>query len=174
MDIEDISLHDVTENDIPLLYRWFNDENTYGEFDEPNQVSEQQIREKFIKGGFKSDDRGTLIIFNGENPIGFFNFLRDPIDTWIMYEGTVIAIENMRNRGIGTIVHQLGARYIFNHYQTIQKIEGVTDKNHLAARRCAEKAGFTFEGILRWRNKRKGEFCDMAYYGILRSEIEGG
>ena len=172
MKIVDVSLQKVTENDISMLYRWFNDENTYGEFEEPSKVSEKRIREKFIKGGFKSDDRGTLIIFNGENPIGFLNFLKDPFDTWVMYMGTVIAIENMRNRGIGTIVHQIGARYIFNNYPTVQKIEGVTDKNHLAARRALEKAGYTFEGILRCRNQRKGEFYDMAYYGILRSEIE--
>jgi RimJ/RimL family protein N-acetyltransferase len=168
----DIILRNVTENDIPILYRWENDENTYGEFDEPSRVSEDRLREKFINGEFMTDDHGTLIIMSGENLIGLFTFMKDPIDTWVMYEGTVIAIENMRNSGIGTIVHQIGARFIFDHYPTIQKIEGVTDKNHLAARRCAEKAGFTFEGILRWRNKRRGKFCDMAYYGLLRSEIE--
>jgi RimJ/RimL family protein N-acetyltransferase len=119
-----------------------------------------------------TDDRGTLIILYGDNPIGTIDFIKDPIDTWIKQMGILIAIKNIRNHGIGTIALQLGARYLFDNFPTTQKIESVTDKNHLAARRCAEKAGFIFEGILRSRNKQRGEFHDMAYYGILRSEID--
>ena len=172
MNTEEVILHKITERDIPMLYRWFNDENSYGEFDEASQVTEQRLREKFIEGESVSEDRGTLIIYNGENPVGYLDYIRDPIDSWVVQMGTVISIESMRNRGIGTVVQQIGARYIFNNYPTVQKIEVVTDKNHLAARRCLEKAGYTFEGILRCRNKRRGEFHDMAYYGLLRSEID--
>jgi len=171
MNVEDIILQNVTEKDLPTLFQWFNDESSYGEFDEPSRISKKKLREKFINGGFSSDDQGTLIIFNGKNPVGFLNFLKDPFDSWIMFMGTVIAIEDMRNRGIGTIAQKMGARYIFDNYPTVQKIEAVTDKDHIAERRSLEKAGFTFEGILRNRNLRRGKFYDMAYYGILRSEI---
>lgn len=131
----------------------------------------EKLEQKLRSGGFHGEGRCTLIIWVDGIRVGFVNLMTDPIDPWIGQLGVVIAIEKKRNQGIGTVAHRLAVRYVFDNYPSVAKIEAVTDKNNHAERRVLEKVGFVFERILRWRNRRRGQFYDMAYYGTLRSEF---
>ena len=52
----------------------------------------------------------------------------------------------------------------------VERIEASTDVENAAERRSLEKAGFTFEGVLRRAQFRSGAWHDMALYSLVRGE----
>jgi RimJ/RimL family protein N-acetyltransferase len=74
-----------------------------------------------------------------------------------------------RGRGAGTRAVRLLARWIFESLQ-IERIQLCTEPANAASRRLAERAGFSFEGVLRSYIVNKGRRCDMAMYSLLREE----
>lgn len=54
------------------------------------------------------------------------------------------------------------------------RVEAETDVDNVAERRSLEIAGFTFEGIARRANWRRGHWHDMAVYSRIRSDDTDG
>ena len=77
-----------------------------------------------------------------------------------------------RGQGFGTRAQQLLAAYLFE--TTLgERIEASTDVENAAERRSLDKAGFTFEGVLRRAQFRGGAWRDLALYSLLRGEAGG-
>ena len=74
-------------------------------------------------------------------------------------------------RGYGTEVAQAVLRFGFEHWR-LNRIEGTCMVENVASAHVMEKAGMTFEGILRKYAYAKRKFHDMKLYSILRDEIE--
>ena len=53
----------------------------------------------------------------------------------------------------------------------LNRIEGYYDPENLASLKSLEKAGNTFEGVLRKAAYEKGVFCDAAVCSLLKEEF---
>jgi RimJ/RimL family protein N-acetyltransferase len=78
-----------------------------------------------------------------------------------------------RGRGSGTAAIALITDFLFQEEQAV-RVSLSTDVDNIAMRRVAEKAGFTFEGIMRgfWRVP-DGSARDYALYGRTRGDHAG-
>ena len=57
-------------------------------------------------------------------------------------------LASARGHGYGTIAQRLLAEYLFAHTQ-VNRVEAETEVGNTPERRALEKAGFTFEGVVR-------------------------
>ncbi|TMU85231.1 GNAT family N-acetyltransferase [Bacillus sp. BHET2] len=73
-------------------------------------------------------------------------------------------------QGIITEVLRPILKYGFEE-MALNRIEAYYDPENLASLKSLEKAGFTFEGVLRKAAYEKGVFCDMAVCSLLKEEF---
>lgn len=75
-----------------------------------------------------------------------------------------------RGHGYGTRAQQLLVEYLFAH-TLANRVEASTEVDNAAERRSLEKAGFSFEGVVRGASFRDGQWRDMASYSIVRTDL---
>jgi aminoglycoside 6'-N-acetyltransferase len=61
------------------------------------------------------------------------------------------------------------ADYLFETTRA-ERVEASTDVENIAERRALERAGFSFEGLLRRAQFRGGTWRDLALYSLVRGE----
>ncbi|MEZ5117216.1 MAG: GNAT family protein [Candidatus Nanopelagicales bacterium] len=76
---------------------------------------------------------------------------------------------SVRGRGVGSLAQRLLARHLFDT-TPIDRVEASTDVTNVAERRALERAGFTFEGVLRGAQARTDGRHDLAAYAVLRTD----
>jgi RimJ/RimL family protein N-acetyltransferase len=76
-----------------------------------------------------------------------------------------------RGRGAMTRAVLLLSRWAFEALQ-VERIEITIEPENAASRAVAERAGYTFEGVLRSHTEIKGTRRDMAMYSLLRGELQ--
>ena len=75
-----------------------------------------------------------------------------------------------RERGLATRAVRLLSRWVFESLP-IDRIEIHAEPGNAASRRVAERAGFSFEGVLRAYLLHRGVRRDAASYSLLRGEL---
>ncbi len=75
-----------------------------------------------------------------------------------------------RGRGLATRAVRMLSAWIFDNLSA-DRIEIHAEPDNTASRRVAERAGFTFEGVLRSYFVNKGVRRDAATYSLLRGEL---
>ena len=75
-----------------------------------------------------------------------------------------------RGRGVMTSAVQMLSRWVFENLP-VERIEITVEPANAASRAVAERAGYTFEGILRSHTVIKGRRRDMAMHSLLRGEL---
>lgn len=75
--------------------------------------------------------------------------------------------EEFWGRGIATQAVRLACRHIFETTD-ILRIFAEPFAENAASSRVLEKAGFSFEGLLRWNAVKNGELKDMKMYAIIK------
>ena len=77
-----------------------------------------------------------------------------------------------RGRGVATRALRLAAAWVLGDL-AFERLELRADPRNEPSTRVAEKAGFTFEGVLRsaHTNARDGRRVDYAVYSLLRAEL---
>lgn len=135
-----------------------------------------RLRRDFAESGLLAQDRGSLAVALGE-PTEPGEFLGDvswhrvttgPVSfTWNIGIGL---LAGARGHGYGTRAQRLLAEYLFAHTQ-VNRVEASTEVDNVAERRSLEKAGFTFEGVLRGACFRAGQWRDMASYSMVRTDL---
>ena len=75
-----------------------------------------------------------------------------------------------RGRGVAARAVRLLSAWAFENLP-IERIAISADPDNVASRRTAEKAGYTFEGVLRSWFENKGHRHDAAVYSLLRDEL---
>jgi RimJ/RimL family protein N-acetyltransferase len=77
-----------------------------------------------------------------------------------------------RGKGLCTRALRLVARWALREHG-VERLQLRADEQNTASRRCAEKAGFTQEGVLRSSryNPRLGRRVDFVMYSLLRDEL---
>lgn len=78
-----------------------------------------------------------------------------------------------RGKGVGTQVLRTISRYLFEE-EGFHRVQLSTDVENLAMRRAAEKAGFTFEGVLRGFWVDGDRLRDYAMYARTREDHVAG
>lgn len=76
-----------------------------------------------------------------------------------------------RGRGVMTRAVRLLSRWAFETLP-VERIEITIEPANTASRAVAERAGYTFEGVLRSHTVIKGRRRDMAMYSLLRRELQ--
>jgi RimJ/RimL family protein N-acetyltransferase len=79
-------------------------------------------------------------------------------------------VPQARGRGVITSAVRLFSRWIFDSLP-VERIEITIQPANSGSRAVAERAGYTFEGVLRSHTVIKGTRRDMAMYSLLRSEL---
>jgi RimJ/RimL family protein N-acetyltransferase len=75
-----------------------------------------------------------------------------------------------RRRGLATRAVRLLSGWVFENLP-VDRIEIHAEPDNAASRRVAERAGFSFEGVLRAYRVKNGLRRDAASYSLLRSEL---
>jgi RimJ/RimL family protein N-acetyltransferase len=75
-----------------------------------------------------------------------------------------------RGRGVMTRAVRMLSRWTFDNLP-VDRIEITIHPENAPSRRVAERAGYTFEGILRSHTVIKGKRRDMAMHSLLRGEL---
>ncbi|KAK7989212.1 aldehyde dehydrogenase [Apiospora arundinis] len=75
-------------------------------------------------------------------------------------------------QGIATTAVKAFARWAFQTFPELHRIEAEAYHMNLGSMRVLEKAGFTKDGVRRGAACKKGVVMDVHVYGLLRSEID--
>jgi ribosomal-protein-alanine N-acetyltransferase len=76
-----------------------------------------------------------------------------------------------RGRGVMTRAVLLLSKWAFENLP-VERIEITIEPENSASLAVAERAGYTFEGVLRSHTEIKGRRRDMAMYSLLRAELQ--
>ncbi len=135
-----------------------------------------RLRRNFAENGLLAEDHGNLAVALAE-PTEPGEFLGDvswhrvttgpSSHSWNI---GIALLPSARGHGYGTRAQRLLAEYLFAHTQ-LNRVEASTEVDNMAERRSLEKAGFTFEGVLRGACFRAGQWRDMASYSMVRADL---
>jgi len=168
-----ITLRPVTSDDLAELWRQHVAIDARGEYYPRGIVGESTFRKRFDENGLWSRDEGTLLLVEPDGTIvGHIEFFRtvDYLDevelSYQLYD------PGRSGRGYTTEAVRLIAGYLFET-RPLRRIRLVIHPDNGASRRVAEKAGFTFEGIMRRAWFNRGRHHDVMLWSLLRDEALG-
>jgi RimJ/RimL family protein N-acetyltransferase len=76
-----------------------------------------------------------------------------------------------RGRGVMTSAVRLVTRWAFENLR-VERVQIKIQPQNARSRAVAERAGYTFEGVLRSHTVIKGRRFDMAMYSLLREQLQ--
>ncbi|MGI5338073.1 GNAT family N-acetyltransferase [Streptomyces sp. CA-181903] len=177
-----IRLRPVQDDDFPELNRFLTDPETVGPFQWTGWTDPRAWRRRWEENGMLSDDGGVLAIVSGGGDdgarLGIVGW-RKVVNwrtsfSWNMGAQLFPAFRGRgAGTGAGTRAQRLLVEYLFAH-TIAHRVEADTEAENVAERRALEKAGFTFEGIMRGFAFRDGKWRDAARYGVLRDDLLPG
>ncbi len=166
----EVTLRAATAADVEQLHGWDNSDASTGAWDEPGRSSREALLERWVEQPSDPTQRGRWIVMAGAVSVGTATWIRHPMDDWVGLIGIMIGEPAWRGRGIGTAAHRCIVDWLFGAHADLAKLEAITDVENAIERRVLARVGFQFEGILRRRNRLRGDWRDMAFYGLLREE----
>jgi RimJ/RimL family protein N-acetyltransferase len=166
-----VTLRPVVESDLDLLGRLFTDPAAAGDFEWYGWQDGRWLRRKWEDNGLLGEDGGTLMTERAGETLGFVSWRKRHTwhRAWCWAIGVKV-IPEARGRGHGTQAQRALVRYLFSHTQAT-RIEAETEVMNIAEQRALEKAGFTWEGVLRSVVFRAGQWRDGMIYSVLRDEV---
>ncbi len=160
-----VNVRRAEKRDIPLLTAWACDIDMNGEFESFHQLSESEFEKEFEAD---PDLRWYIAEDKGGEAVGCICHGKCGGGCWIGYQ----VVPAARRRGYGTEMVRLIVDYLFMH-KDIGRIQAETHPANDGSRRILEKAGFTFEGLIRRSYFSRGTWRDTAMYSLLREEWAG-
>jgi ribosomal-protein-alanine N-acetyltransferase len=168
-----INLRTVRKGDLEKLYELVVDIDKRGPFFPMNFDSVSSFEERFAKTGFWTDDRGMLLIVDGETDriLGQMVFFKPEI-YYDAYEiGYIVYDPNDRGKGITTEAVNKFVDYLFD-LKHVYRLQLQLNNGNVGSRRVAEKCGFKHEGTARHAIIVKGKPVDLEVYSITREDHE--
>jgi RimJ/RimL family protein N-acetyltransferase len=164
-----VQLRPVREKDLSAYIDAHYDLRSRGAFFPLGVGSEPAIRKHFGETGFLERERGTLLIWHGDEIVGHIEFFV-PVAYWDAFELSYqLYGEEHAGRGYSTEAVQLLVDYLTatkKHY----RIHLIIVPENAASRRIAEKCGFVLEGTLRGAFFNDGRNQDVLIYSLLRTD----
>jgi RimJ/RimL family protein N-acetyltransferase len=147
----------------PEIPRWTRIPHPYGEADARGWLEQEAALRA------RGEQLGLVIVGAGDDrllgSVGVVRFdwtdARCELGYWVAREA--------RGRGVASRAVRLVTEWIFDAVR-IDRVEICAEPENTRSRRVAERAGFTFEGVLRSYMLNKGRRRDMAMYSRLRTD----
>jgi len=176
---QNVHIRPILEADLDLVERLVADPAEASDYGFFGHRDAGRIRRDFAENGFLAPDAGRLAVAVGPQAAGndfvgevsWHRQQRGP--TSHCWNIGIALLASARGHGYGTTAQRLLAEYLFAH-TLMNRVEAETEVANVAERRALEKAGFTYEGIVRGSCYRAGRWRDMASYSMLRSDVEPG
>ncbi|MCE2530748.1 MAG: GNAT family N-acetyltransferase [Acidimicrobiia bacterium] len=166
-----ISLRLVRSADIDGLIELLNDLGTRGALGHFLK-SETDIRSRFERDGYWSDDSGVLLMIDAAADIvGWIGFV--PVIYYFYgYEISYQVFgEQYAGKGYATEALGLLTEYLFST-KLMDRLQLSIRPDNLASLRVAEKCGYTREGVMRSLAFIEGRFHDIELWSITRQTQE--
>jgi RimJ/RimL family protein N-acetyltransferase len=172
----DVRLRPATRDDVVFLVRQYSAEAS-GPWNWFGFRSETEIVRRLEEDGLLGADHGKLIVEvegdDGPVPIGDVSWHAvhyGPPPASRAWNIGITLCPEWRGFGHGSRAQRLLAQHLFA--TTVgERVEASTDVENTAERRALERAGFSFEGVLRRAQFRAGGWRDMALYSLVRGEM---
>ncbi len=167
-------LRPVSENDVSLFVRWYNDPETRSYYGHAFPVMEYSEREWIKKCALNLEKRTdfTFVIetFEGE-PIGNMSLHRVDFMHRSATTGACIANPSYRNSGYGSTTKMHLLRWAF-HELNLNRINSSVLSTNPRSVKYSERCGYRVEGIRREALYKDGKYVDEIVLGLLRKEWE--
>jgi RimJ/RimL family protein N-acetyltransferase len=160
-----VSLRRWTDEDIPFITEYCQDPDIQRWTIVPSPYTEADAKE-FIEGVSVSEDHASLAICDmaSGDPMGSVG-----ITVWddvgVGGIGYLMA-PAYRGKGFAPLAVRLLAKWAIEDLG-LARVQIHADEHNDSSRRVAEKAGFTFEGVMRSYREVKGRRIDAAMYSLL-------
>ncbi|MFJ2158040.1 GNAT family N-acetyltransferase [Streptomyces sp. NPDC087856] len=165
-----IRLRAFTEGDLKFLDRLCTDPDALGEFEWPGFSDPKARRKRWETDGYISAKSAAVAIVRADDTvIGIASWKPCGSPSGVAYEIGVAVLPEHRRQGVGTIAQRLLVDYLLNS-TTANRIEAVTNGGNLGEQKALERLGFRREGAMRGRSFLHGEYTDVLFYGLLRSD----
>jgi RimJ/RimL family protein N-acetyltransferase len=171
-----VRIRPILESDLDLLARLNHDRDEAGPLGFFGYSDPARLRRDFAETGFLGQDTGRLAVALAEprepgefvGDVSWHRVTTGPTSS--SWNIGIALLASARGHGYGTRAQRLLAEYLLAHTQ-LNRVEASTEVDNAAERRSLEKAGFTFEGVLRGACFRAGQWRDMASYSMVRSDL---
>jgi aminoglycoside 6'-N-acetyltransferase len=170
-----VILRPIQDKDWTIIERWGQSRETlWGDYQRFQLDHIPLLRQAYQHNSLLSRTSGFLLIeaVDEQQVVGFIRYTLIPLpdaDNPQPEIGFGIPEIGARGKGYAQEGLQLLVDYLFSGYPT-ERITAFTDVENLPSQRILEKQGFQREGVLRKALFRDGRWCDIALYGLLRSE----
>jgi len=126
----------------------------------------------FNEHGFFSDGSGRLLITTKDDElIGFISYFKgSPYMDGYEFGYKIYDIKN-RGKGYTTEAVRLFSAFMFEH-KPISRLQICMIEDNIGSARVAEKAGYTFEGVVRNVAHNRGRIISNRMYSMIRPEAE--
>ena len=166
-----ISLRLVRSADIDGLIDSLNDLDARGALGHVLK-SETDIRGRFERDGYWSDDSGMLLMIDAAADIvGWAGFI--PVTYYFYGYEISYQVFGEQHSGKGYATEALGllTEYLFST-KLMDRLQLTIHPDNLASQRVAEKCGYTREGVMRSLGFIDGRFHDIEMWSITRQMHE--
>lgn len=157
-----------TKQNISFLHRCYTSRDIRGEFQPCRKISMEKVKWE-VKGIRGSTRRFVFFVEQCGNAIGYA--YAHYISAFDHYEIGVTLMPSARDKGIGTLVHQLLVRRMFKKHRA-RRLYALVSARNLAEINVLETCGFHREGVLREAGPLVGAWHDLVLYGFLSSEAK--
>lgn len=140
-----------------------------GEYLDARLLSPVAMRKDYdATNGWWGEDKGRLAIATKQGRLlGIIGFFRTHAASAGYEVGYGILRRQDRGKGYGTEALRIFSAYLFD-LKPIARLQLLTAKSNMPARRIAEKCGYELEGTFRQFMFVRGQYMDAVQYGLLR------
>lgn len=166
------TLRPLEPEDIPVLYRWTNDQEvnlwSSGAWPLNTMKSEEQIEERVFSPS--SDEHRYMILNENQEPIGTLGFREVNFSARSAAIFIVLGEKEYWGKGYGTDALQVLIEFLFYQWN-FHRLSLDTWDGNIRAIKAYEKLGFKVEGRLRQARFVIGKYQDAIVMGLLRDEF---
>jgi RimJ/RimL family protein N-acetyltransferase len=166
-----VRLRPVIEADLAMFARFATEPGLIG-LDWSGFRDAQAPARRFAADGYLGPEEGRLIVeVEPEQAAAGFVTWRSGLYGGVAkhWEIGIALLPDWRGRGIGWRAQAMLCDYLFTHTPA-QRIQAGTHPENIAEQKSLEKAGFSFEGVVRASEFRAGQWRDGYFYSRLRDD----
>ncbi|MFI7038626.1 GNAT family N-acetyltransferase [Microbispora rosea] len=164
----EVRLRPVQEDDLDIFRRFVTEPGLIG-LDWAGFRDAQAPARRYAKDGYLGEDDSRLIVEADGTAAGLVSWSARGVGLSRFWEIGIALLPDRRGRGIGWRAQAMLCDYLFTH-TPVERIQAFTHPENIAEQKSLEKAGFTFEGVLRTVEFLRGQWRDGWMYSRLRSD----
>jgi RimJ/RimL family protein N-acetyltransferase len=170
---KNFNLRVADKKDVPLLAKWWSNEEYLGEYQDIMSLSEAELEKRLFETPWMSG-LDTFFIIEKKDGTRIGHITSFVMGEWRgkMEIGYAI-VPSERGKGYGTEAVKLMIDYLFTKKNVI-RIQVTTHADNISSQKVLEKVGFQREGLMRKSTCVKGKYHNEYIYGILREEWQKG